>query len=361
MFTPKKECRGEMARNSGLRTRRSMVRKFSKPEQDYYLILISLILVLCIVMALLSINNKTDGGLTLLVQEQLLIPSKTWNWEEQITGFLPLNMVNFVDTLPFSCRNLGSFNFSSNRLFDNYRLLLDLLDSSFQPQVQLLAAKKLVQKPHSNPVDSVIPPGWAKVKDGAGIVRWTPSYSISAWPKEWLAEVKTMRGNAQTIRIPLASKTPLPLILFDQNNKQKSVPLANQGNYLEIIAQAWNRIKITPGTWFNSGLIKLIKHHQGSFKGGYDFDALFGSQGLINCRISELLVAYQPKVELIANKSFVLNHDKEVMQATQIRFGQIDFSKASKQPINDNESHYLYTLSVDSEEAIIIAVNVAPI
>jgi hypothetical protein len=333
-----------------------------KARLGYYLVLTIITLSISITMTLLAISNQHTNQTPppLVVSQQLLIPSKTWDWTEAQTGFLPKTMINFVDTLPASCAQTANFNFSSNRLFENYSILLDLVDDSFQPRAALVAAKKSIQRPSFSPVsDNDAPLGWAKTLDGGGIIRWTPSYNISIWPEKWLTEVKSQGGNPQTIRIPIVSNTQKSLQLTTENSVSKKVSLINKNNYLEIKALAWNRVKVTPGNWFNSGLVQLLKNHQGGFSGGYNRDSLFGTKGLLNCRITEILVAYKPQMTLLGDSEFVQQHEADLMSAQKISLGSINFSNVKKKQLNGKKS--LYTLSSPSENAIIIAVNVLPI
>lgn len=327
----------------------------------HYIILVIITLTILVIMAHLSIKYTADNKSIPVLQEQILVPNKAWGWNISGSGTLPRNMVNFCDTLPQSCQGAENFYFRSERLFDSYTLLLDLLDNSFVPQELLIEAKRMTQRPAYSPTsDNIAPLGWAKINDGAEIIRWTPTYSISTWPKQWLATI-TEGSNPQTIRFPIPTNTPLTLHFIASNSEYSSLPLAHRKNYLEISAKAWGRIKVTPGAWFNSSLLALIKEQKPSLKGGYNLDTFFGPQGLLNCRISELLVAYQPSTQLSASKDFVQSNDNQLTHGSQFRLGPVKFTNASKQKTTTNSDQSTYTLSSESEQAIIVAVNVAPI
>ncbi|MEJ2765999.1 hypothetical protein VV869_18760 [Photobacterium sp. MCCC 1A19761] len=297
-------------------------------------------------------NQSTDPVLT--IQGQVLIPSKTWSWEQTTTGTLPLSMVNFSDTLPASCSS-GTFAFGTERLFNSYSLLLNLIDeNSFHPKQLLLNARQKITPPTQSPAnDGDAPQGWAKTKDGSGILRWTPAYSVSLWSDEWVAQI-TKGSNPQTIRIPIQS----PISLKIGHTNPLELPLHTESDYLEISAQAWNRIKITPGSWFDSSLLTFIKQNKPGLQGGASLDAILGANGLLHCRVSELIVAYQPTVELAALGSVKASIEHAVTTSDALTIGNIKFNRAEKSAEKSNGINTIYSLSSDSELPIIIAVNV---
>jgi hypothetical protein len=283
--------------------------------KNYYLIVIFLhpFLVIVLINVLLNVNNTTYKKITLLEHYQTVFPPIPWDWDKEAktTGFLPLDMINFVNALPLSCESYDNFNFSSQTLYANYHQLLALVNNDFEPQKQLNEAQRLAQRPQSLSANSEIPLGWCKITDESGMIRFSPSYNMSLWPKDCLNEIKKrelgLTAQSQTIYIPISIK---PFVLHKQYMKRVCDKIFStnqeQDLLLKITTKMWTRVIITPDVWFNSGIIQLIKAHKGSFKGKYDIDTLFGYQGLMSCRTSELLVAYKPDIEIITNYNELL-------------------------------------------------------
>ncbi|UXI02596.1 hypothetical protein [Photobacterium sp. TY1-4] len=318
------------------------------------LLYLMFILLLVLTMAFFTIPENQSSDPVVTIQGQVLIPSKTWSWKPTVTGTLPLSMVNFSDTLPASCSG-GAFAFGTERLFNSYSLLLNLIDEEhFEPKQVLIHARELIKPPSQPPASaSFTPLGWTKTTDGSGMLRWTPAYSISQWSDEWVDQI-TKGSNPQTIRIPIQH----PISLKIGHATPLELPLHTGSNYLEISAQAWNRIKITPGAWFNSSLLKFIKESRPLLQGGVNLDSVMGANGLLHCRVSELIVAYQPTVELTAFGSVEAAIDRAVTTSNALTIGNIKFNRAEKSAEKSDGINTIYSLSSDSKLPIMIAVNV---
>jgi len=257
---------------------------------------------------------------------QFLVPNQLWNWEKPLAGGLPYQMVNFCNTVPNSCNPFGSFEASSEQFYDNYNVFINLLAPGFQPSEILADVKKIARKPSGQPSSEPVPPGWARVKDSAGLIRWEPLWSISMWPSEWKLDVEKNGGNSSGIRIPLESQEAF-LSVDNDTTTDKTIPLLpNQVQQVEIKAKAWNRVSITPGEWYDSGIIKAAQITNGPFLGtGHQSDEFFGPGGLLTCRITEFIIAMEPELTIKAGTEFINSYGDALSKASLVQIPELGF------------------------------------
>lgn len=298
---------------------------------------------------------------------QLLEPAIEWNWEVTAIGITPREQYEFSDHIPQSCEPSAQFFSSSNSFSDNYRTFLDVLAHNFQPSTILSDAKSKIQEPATPPADtSNVPDGWTKVYDGAGILRWRPDWILSAHPEDWKSRVLTNTQFSGTINlidtILNSNNNDLnnqPILKYKGNNSnwQSIFPQPEQMNKLEIYAEAWDRIQIYPGRWYNSSIIGLGKN--GPFISNYHNSDIFGDTGLLKCRVSEFVVVYQPQLMMNVSNSFVEMYGQELLNTTELQVAGFIFKKSANNPLlkaEQNVDYTTYIANYNSSAPLIVGV-----
>jgi hypothetical protein len=242
---------------------------------------------------------------------QLLVPMKDWDWDTPATGYISQEQFELSDHIPQSCEPFDQFTSSSQSFSDNYRSFLYSLDPEFQPKSLLEDAKSKIGFPNGSTGESFKPRGWTIVSGDDGIDRWKPYWGISNQPGNWIISIKAQSGNG-TIKIPLKILGSNNLLEFPIGDKVFQF-IVKRPSYIEISAEAWDRIQIYPGDWYDSGIIKLGS--KGPFLQGYienrrDFNdtkliPIFGPEGMLRCRVSELVVAYKPCLGMLIDNGSV--------------------------------------------------------
>ncbi|MGB5593499.1 MAG: hypothetical protein WBM62_05620, partial [Crocosphaera sp.] len=298
---------------------------------------------------------------------QLLEPAIEWNWEVTAIGITPREQYEFSDHIPQSCEPYAQFFSSSNSFSDNYKAFLNVLAPDFQPSTILSDAKLKIQEPETPPADtSNVPDGWTKVYDGAGILRWRPIWTISASPDDWKSRVlnnNKFSGSINLTDIILDSnnneRNNQPLLKYKVNNSnwQSISPKSEQINNIEIYAEAWDRIQIYPGHWYDSSIIGLGKN--GPFISDYHSSDIFGNTGLLKCRVSEFVIAYQPQLTMNVSNSFVNMYGKQLANAAELQVAGFIFKKSTNNPIRkikQNDNYTQYIANSNSSEPLIVGV-----
>ena len=214
--------------------------------------------------------RNTTTGLSANSNFQLLIPAMNWNWEVTDIGITSREQYEFSDHIPQSCKPHAQFSSSSDSFSDNYQAFLEVIDQSFQPEQILLDSKWKLKPPTTPPADTdTVPDGWTKVKDGSGILRWRPDWVVSANSRDWIAKVLGNGGYDGSINLKnivsgknntLSNKQLLFRYRSDDGKWQPiSNPLTGVKD-IEIYAEAWDRIPIYPGKWYNSSITNLARN-----------------------------------------------------------------------------------------------------
>lgn len=297
---------------------------------------------------------------------QLLIPSPPWTWEQPVSGTLPEAMLQFCDAIPNSCAPFAQYARSGNAFFESYTSFLDLIDpSGFLSPARLRAAIAKVQVPSGDPASQATPDGWTKAEDSSGIVRWRPAWSLSVWPRDWLGLIATRGGNPGTITVPIEDDSET-LTVHKNSDAPEAITLRpDQVHHVKISAQAWNRIAITPGSWFDSGLIELVRvaaAHGSPFRGQLTAAEVFGT--ILTCRITELVVAYKIQVDLDVTQAFVAAHGATLAQAQRLSVLSFDVAAPSGAPVvtgQPSATGATYTAQSTSDWPDIVGVIVASV
>jgi hypothetical protein len=215
----------------------------------------------------------------------------------------------------------------------SYKALVDSMLSFPDPDA-LTKARHGLKTPGGEPAETPSPPGWTKVPDGAGILRWQPDWSVSTTPERWLAEVAGESRPPTTLRIPvreLASHDQASLVMAAGADAalQALAPRNDELQALEISAQAWGCVLVGPGDWFDPEITALASC--ATFRDGCALDMLLGPDGLLTAQITGLLVAADPVATLTAEASYWRRNARQLESAEILRiagwsFGSVESS-----------------------------------
>jgi hypothetical protein len=208
--------------------------------------------------------------------------------------------------------------------------------------------------PTSQPGTDSAPDGWTIVPDGSGILRWQPDFKIDTTGADWRAALTqgTQGEFSVTMRASDASKD------FKSSFAKGSTGCGNwfwsadasggwsksdlftrdASSAVTIRCKSSTRVKVNPGDWYPGGFMsELAKAQQGPNGQGYTLVApwvanggagsssIFGPNGIVAARVSELVVVYQPSFEIsMSANSFQQN--KESFEASAgVRIGPFSF------------------------------------
>lgn len=298
-----------------------------------------LALAIIFTLAILGIDpNKSSNNIITPVVDsnfQPLVPMKEWDWDIQATGSISQEQFELSDHIPQSCEPFDQFTSSSQSLSDNYRAFLYALDPEFQPESFLEDAKSKIEFPNGSPGESFKPRGWTIVKGDDGIDHWEPYWGVSNQPGNWINSIKAQGGNGGTIGIPLKISGSNNLLEFPIGDKVFQL-IVKRPSYMEISAEAWDRIQIYPGDWYDSGMIKLGS--KGPFLQGYienrrgfndtKLVPIFGPGGLLRCRVSELVVASKPCLRILIDNGSAAPDREGSVNTTEVQMNGSALNKS---------------------------------
>lgn len=286
--------------------------------------------------SLFSGSKDGENAPVLTTPAQLLVPANTWDWAVAPDGTILLQQFQFADFMPQSAQSGVMYTASANSFTENYRTLLEIIPNSF-PQNLLNSAKAEIAVPTGNPANDPTPSGWTKVTDGGGIIRWEPIYSLSTSASQWKLEVQTgVIDNPGTIVINLDKNQNLPVLADNPDGINNSSSLdSSVFEKVSITAASWGQITISPGSWYNSGVVTLSKT--------YVPKTTFSS--LLSARVSAFYVAYKP----VFNFSSSTPVDQTVMKeiSTTPELYALGIKVRAGQPSNNAKSINLTSTSPD--------------
>ena len=118
-------------------------------------------------------------------------------------------------------------------------------------------------------------------------------------------------------------ETPLPLI-------------QGQCKYVEIYADAWGYIEISPADWYNSSVVEINakgphkRGYAGSKKLAVDPEITtwsFGENGLLRCILTGIYVALNPNVTASVNPELASKLQDKLQQGKKLWVAGLFFSK----------------------------------
>jgi len=267
---------------------------------------------------------------------QWVLPNLIWNWGVPSVGRTSRAQFEFCDHMPQFCQPDAEFVSSSDSFSQNYIAFLQLLSPDFQPQTLLEQAKQAATFPTGNPADGNVPAGWTTVVDGGGTLRWQPDWVVGSSPGDFLAAVKADDIKSSTIEVTdptllVGAGREKLTVLSVGTGSDNLKPIAFQPGDLQgiqLAAAGWGRVTIYPGTWFSSAIFALGR--KAKFVPGYDASDVYGSKGLLRCRVADMIIAYKPSATLILSDSFAAQHRDAITNASSLRVVGIDLPKLNR-------------------------------
>ncbi len=228
---------------------------------------------------------------------QIVIPTIAWDWPVATSGSIAVEQFQFADFIPQSTSEATEYAASSDSFSSNYRSFLEFIDTGKFPSQQMLAdAKEKIRIPQGDPsTSSSVPPGWTKITR-AGIQRWAPIWGLSRSAQDWTSGVHSGAiSNPGSVVVELENARNGNEVLKHKvagTAAFQSLPGAQAAfQRVTISAKAWGQIAISPGTWFNSGLLRLGEKYVD------DPEVFFGPTGLLRGRVSAFIVAYKAEFD----------------------------------------------------------------
>lgn len=243
---------------------------------------------------------------------QPLTPTMAWNWRDAVTGTTDRAQYELLDTMPAGPGRRSQYLPSSSRISSVYADIVGLIVEFPIPR-RLSEVRSLLERPHSDPADTPNPLGWTKVPDGSGVLRWQPDWSASQTPREWLDDIARNPQDPTALRFVLSDiygGTPpaLPALVAvagpDPGSERSPLPIdAGELHAVEITAEAWGRVTIHPGQWYDPAIVAL--RDQTTYRNGLTAASLIGPHGMLRAQATGLLVAADPRVTLTVSDDFV--------------------------------------------------------
>lgn len=102
---------------------------------------------------------------------------------------------------------------------------------------------------------------------------------------------------------------------------------------VKISFKPWGRVAINQNPWYNEAVIKAKAKNKDAYRAGYapykeDGKAawIFGEGGILPCRPTDMLVAFQPSFTITTASSFSKQEQEMFEAATEVRIGPFSFS-----------------------------------
>tara|TARA_R110000868_G_scaffold4656_25_gene29029 strand:+ start:780 stop:1859 length:1080 start_codon:yes stop_codon:yes gene_type:complete len=305
-------------------------------------------------------SPQMPAAIPLTGRNQVLVPSQDWDWTTAASGSIPTNQFYLADTLPQSTENGSEFAASSDSFSKNYRLFLDMIDlSTFPSAVNLQLAKNRIIAPSGTPAGGTAPPGWTKIMR-SGVLRWAPNWIASDTCKNWTNQAVTKPpSKPQTITISLGSGTQQSAIAADLIANHPSLQpetLLRTFNSVAITAQNWGKITLTPGEWFESGLLQI---GQSYMKNPAMF---FGSSGLLRGRVSAFYVGFNVTLKFSGEKNLTSSQRSSITKSQNVELLGIPLTlDQSGSNLTGSNPIIAYTQSRGSPEIIAVEIETYPL
>jgi hypothetical protein len=263
-----------------------------------------------------------------------VVPALPWIWPA-ITAMVSPDQQQVCDAIPDLSPGQGVYLPTSSSFSDNYGAFLAVLDPAAPPPdlvAQALAA-------YRNDVFKT----W--VNYDTTPVAHRPAWHVES-PADWLAGVAASPCAPAQIKLTCPAETPAgapaPLAACTGgvwSDLRLAAPIAS----IVMSAEAWGRVPIAPGGWFDSGA--LAAKRLGPYLAGYTAlatpgkTALFGPGGLLSGRVSALIVALKPKISLTLSGQLSSLEAALLSGAQSVRIGPLELNAnlgevaaAAKQP-----------------------------
>jgi hypothetical protein len=285
---------------------------------------------------------------------QPMVPTMAWDWRPAVTGTTDSAQYDLLDTMPASADRTSVYLPSTSSMSGVYADVVGLLDRFPLPQ-RLEQVRAGLRPPCGEPASTPNPPGWTKVVDGAGLLRWRPDWTVSQTPSGWLADIADSPEEPATLRFRLrdiygASSPALPRLVAVAGSGTDEIDLdplplqAGELHTLEITARAWGRIHAQPGSWYDPAIVALSAHS--TFRDGIPAAQVVGPHGILRAQVTGILVAAHPQVTLCVDGDFARRYAGRLRTADTVEVAGWTFRAPSR-----NSTTGLVTLAPDPTDA----------
>ena len=293
-------------------------------------------------------------------RNQILVPSQSWNWSTSAVGSIPTNQFYLADNLPQSTENGEEFAASSDSFSKNYRLFLDMIDTAkFPAGAGLQQAKQRIAEPSGSPSSGKAPSGWTKIMP-AGVIRWAPNWVASQTSKNWTTQAATKPpGKPQTIRISLNAGGQPSAIASDLiKNHPATQPEALLRTFrtVSITAKNWGKITLSPGDWFESGLLQIGQSYM------KNPEMFFGSSGLLRGRVSAFFVGLDVSLTFSGDQNLTQSQQSSISQNQNLELLGIPLSlDQTNSDLSGSTPTIAYSQTRISPEIIAVEIETYPL
>ncbi len=264
-------------------------------------------------------------------------------------------------------------------------MLLTMQQAAMPPT--LADAIKAVQTPTGDPAGVAAPPGWTKVPDGSGMLRWEPDWTVGTTGVDWRAELS--KGSIGQFSVHLdAGNSSVDFskswaggstsygswfwsVHASGSWSEMDLTASDQSVTADISVKSSTIVPVTPGSWYDSGFMRnLALGSSGS--GGWTIippwvasggkASLFGQNGLMPARVSGLVVAYQPSFSVKMSQSTFQQNQSQFEASAGFRIG--GFSIGGEGGHSSSYQHNTsggttFTAESTSTDPVLIGVTVA--
>lgn len=273
---------------------------------------------------------KTES---LQAKMQLLVPCEPWNWPTDPLGTSSAELFNFCAWMPESALKSTVYSRSGVKFSDMYEGFLNALEN----QGEAIENAKDAYKNEKN---------YTLVLYGESKQQLEPAWNISQFPSEWISSVGSGSSTAGKIRVNLEgveekaeNQNELTFFGIGDGTLQGETPLPlsqGQCKYVEIYADAWGYIEISPANWYNSSIVEM--NAKGPYKSGYAGSKklatdpekttwFFGEDGLLRCILTGIYVALNPTINASFSSEFALELQNKLKPEKMLRVAGLFFNK----------------------------------
>ncbi len=250
--------------------------------------------------------------------------------------------------------------------FNNAQNLVLELEKASMPHT-LQQATDAIKMPSGDPASSTAPRGWTKVPDSDGIIRWQPSWNIETSGSDWRAELTKGSIGAFTVKLDAQDSTS------DLNKswaggsagydaffwgvsggggwQKMDLTKSDKSVTATISVKSSTRVKVNPGDWYDGGFMSdVAKGSQGAEGEGYTIakpwvakgktNSLFGQDGILKSRVSELFVVHKPSFKIEMSSSTYQQNYQKFEASGGFRIGPFSFGGSG-----GHESEYIHSTS----------------